>query len=313
MATVSFCHAASQFKPVPIPPSEQPLPAETAESWITVSPENNVLEGAIFDPDGNLLFCDVSKRRVMRLTPDRKLSILAEIPDLPAGGLAFHPDGRLFMAALDLEKGKGAILALSPATGKIESILPPEEGYWPNDLVFTPDGAFYFSNFKRNSATPAGGIYHVSPDFKKITPVISNLDQANGVALSPDGKLLWATEFAQNRLHRAVLADPVSITPIGAAVPYHFTGITPDSMRVDKNGNVYVALYGQGRVMIFNERGLPIHQILLPEREVGKNLVTTSLAINPEKDELFIVSSNDEANQPAAVFRASALAPGYSH
>lgn len=310
MATVGFSLAASQSSPVPIPPSEQTLSSETAESLMTVSPENDVLEGAIFDAESNLLFCDVSKRQIMRLTPKKELSILLELPDLAAGGLAFHPDGRLFMAALDLANGKGAVHAWSPVTGQLETIIPVEAGYWPNDLVFSPDGGFYFSNFKRNTAMPAGGIYHVSPDFRKITPVLPNLDQANGVALSPDGKILWATEFAQNRLHRAVLADPVTITPVGTAIPYHFTGITPDSMRVDKNGNVYVALYGQGRVMVFNERGLPIHQILLPERETGKNLVTTSVAINPENDELFIVSSNDEAKQPAAVFRASALSSG---
>lgn len=270
MATAPCCHAASQGNPVPIPPAEQTLPSETAESWITVAPENDVLKGAIFDSNGNLLFCDVSKRQIIRLTPNKELSVLLELPDLAPGGLSFHPDGRLFMAALDLEKGKGAIQAWSPSTGKIETIIPVKAGYWPNDLVFTPDGGFYFSNFKRNTATPAGGVYHVSPDFRKITPVMPNLDQANGVALNPDNKILWATEFAQNRLHRAVLADPVTITPVGSAAPFHFTGITPDSMRVDKAGNVYLALYGQGRVMVFNERGLPIRQILLPERETGK-------------------------------------------
>lgn len=312
MAMAVCGNAAPQVSPVPIPPSEKDLSSETAQKWFTVTPDNDVLEGAIFDADGNLLLCDVSKRQVLRLTPDKELSVLLELPDLAAGGLAFHPDGRLFMAALDLEKGKGAVLALSPSTGQIETIIPIDGGYWPNDLVFAPDGGFYFSNFKRNSATPAGGIYYVSPDFRKITPVIPNLDQANGVALSPDGKILWATEFVQNRLHREVMADPVTITPVGAAVPFHFTGITPDSMRVDKSGNVYVALYGQGRVMVFNDRGLPIRQILLPERENGKNLVSTSLAINPAKDELFVVSSNDEANQPAQIFRSKALSSGLS-
>lgn len=310
MGTAACANAASQASPVPLPPAEQALPTETAEKWITVTPNNDVLEGAIFDAAGNLLFCDVSKRQVLRLTPDKELSVLLELPDLAAGGLAFHQDGRLFMAALDLEKGKGAVLAWSSSTGKIETIIPVESGYWPNDLVFAPDGGFYFSNFKRSAATPPGGVYHVSPDFKTVTPVMPNLDQANGVALSPDGKMLWATEFAKNRLHRAVLTDPVTISPVGAAVPYHFTGITPDSMRVDKNGNVYVALYGQGRIMIFNERGLPIGQILLPERETGKNLVSTSLAINPAENELFVVSSNDEASRPAAIFRAGALSSG---
>ena len=312
LAQAADCCAAANVHPVPIPPGEHKLPAKTAETWLTVSPTNNILEGAIFDSRENLLFCDVTERKIMQMTPDKKLSTLVELPELGTGGIAFNKDGRLFMAALDLAKGEGAILAWSPETGNIETIIPVEAGYWPNDLVFAPDGGFYFSNFRRSNAQPAGGIYYVSPDFKEITPVIPNLDQANGVALSPDGKILWATEFAKNRLHRAVLADSVTISPIGAAIPYHFSGITPDSMRIDKSGNVYVAIYGQGRVLIFNDLGIPIGQILLPERENGKNLLSTSLAINPDSRDLYVVSSNAEKSQPAAIFKGEALAPGQS-
>lgn len=313
MGMAADCHAAVKNNPVPIPPGEQGLPTEAAEAWITVSPGNNILEGAIFDKNGNLLFCDVSQRKVMKLTPDKKLSTLLELPDLAPGGLALHRDGRLFMAALDLAQGTGAVLAWSPDSGNVETIIPVTAGYWPNDLVFAPDGGFYFSNFRRNNANPAGGIYYVSPDFKTVTPVLPNLDQANGVAMSPDGKRLWATEFAKNRLHRAILTGPASLSPIGAAIPYHFIGAAPDSMRVDADGNVYVALYGQCRIMIFNSSGLPIGQILLPDRENGKNLLSTSLAINPENHDLFIVSNNEETREPAMVFKANALAAGQQH
>ncbi|MDE5878528.1 MAG: hypothetical protein K2G99_00620, partial [Desulfovibrio sp.] len=55
--------------PVPVPPAELGVPAETAQTVLTVSPENDILEGAIFDAQGNLLFCDVSRRRVLRLSP----------------------------------------------------------------------------------------------------------------------------------------------------------------------------------------------------------------------------------------------------
>ncbi|MBD5538557.1 MAG: SMP-30/gluconolactonase/LRE family protein [Desulfovibrio sp.] len=294
----------------PLPPAEQAVPRETAEHWLTVSPKNDILEGAIFDGEGNLLFCDVSRRSVLRLTPEKGLSTLLEVPGIGAGGLALHKDGQLFMAVLDLERKIGGILAWSPATGAFETIVPPEAGYWPNDLVFAPDGGFYFSDFRGSATTPEGGVYYVSPDFSTVTPVIPRLAQANGVALSPDGKTLWATEFAANRLHRARLDGPATVSPIGSAVPYHFTGAAPDSMRVDSAGNVYVALYGQGRVLCFDSNGIPLRQILLPGRDEGKNLLSTSLAIDPAKPALLIVTSNEAADAPAQVFRAGALAPG---
>lgn len=217
----------------------------------------------------------------MRRTSDKKLSVVLELEELTPGGLAFHNDVRLFMAALDLDKGAGAVLSWSPESGKLETIVPQDAGYWPNDLVFYPDGGFYFSNFRGKDASPTGGVYYVSPDFKKITPVIGDMAQANGVALVPDGKTLWATEFAKNRPRSATLADPVTISPIGSAGrPLPFYRNRSRSMRIDKSGNVYVALYGQGRVMIFNKLGLLIGQIQLPGRVKGENLLYASRAVN---------------------------------
>lgn len=294
----------------PLPYAERSIPAEQASEYALISPYNNILEGAIFDADGNLLFCDVSSKKVMKLAPDKKLDTVLELPDMAAGGLGLHKDGRLFMAALDLTARKGAILAWSPDTKKLETIIPAEAGYWPNDLVFDNNGGFYFSDFRGSASMPEGGIYYVSPDFKTITPVIANLAQANGVALSPDGKTLWATEFAKNRLHRAELENATTVSVIGSSIPWYFTGPAPDSMRVDSAGNVYTAIYGQGRVLIFNKQGIPVGQILLPERDRGLNLLSTSLAINPDVNDLFVVSSNGDKNQPAKIFRASALAHG---
>lgn len=307
MAGIAAAESEAVQNPVPIPSSETALPVENADEFFVAAPSNNILEGAIIDREGNLLFCDISNKSVMRLSPDKKLSTAVKLPDIGAGGLALHKDGRLFMAALDLAKGKGAILAWSPDTGKIESIVPVDAGFWPNDLVFAPDGGFYFSDFHGSATEPKGGIFYVSPDFKKITPVLPNLAQANGVALSPDGKTLWATEFAKNRLHRAGLENPTAVSVIGSSVPYHFTGPAPDSMRVDSAGNVYVAIYGQGRVLVFNNMGIPVGQILLPEREKGHNLLSTSLAIRPDARELFIVSSNSDKNLPAKIFRANSI------
>lgn len=305
-----YSEAAESNNPVPVPYAERSIPAWQAQDWLAVSPANNILEGAIFDNDGNLLFCDVTSKKVMKLTPDKKLDVLLELPDLGAGGLAFHKDGRLFMAALDLARRQGAILAWSPKSKKLETVIPVEAGYWPNDLVFDSNGGFYFSDFRGSATNPAGGIYYVSPDFRKISPVIANLGQANGVALSPDGKTLWATEFAKNRLHRAELKDATTVGATGSSIPWYFTGPAPDSMRVDRNGNVYVAIYGQGRAMVFNNIGIPVGQILLPDREEGLNLLSTSLAIAPESGDIYIVSSNNAENQPAKIFRAPALADG---
>ena len=133
---------------VPIPSSERALQTALAEPWFKVSTEGLILEGAIFDRSGNLLFCDVSGRRVLRLTPGKQLSTVMTLDALSPGGLAFHPDGRLFVAALDIPNGRGAIFAVNPDGSGLRAIVPAVAGYMPNDLVFDVRGGFYFTDFK---------------------------------------------------------------------------------------------------------------------------------------------------------------------
>lgn len=297
---------------VPIPASEHALQTAVAESWFKVSDEGRILEGAIFDRSGNLLFCDVTGRRVLRLTPDKRLSTVITLDALAPGGLAFHKDGRLFIAALNIPNGRGAIFAVNPDGSGLQAIVPPVAGYMPNDLVFDARGGFYFTDFKGTATEPKGGVYYAAPDLATIKPVLPNLAMANGVALSPDGKSLWATEFGRNLLHRIELADATTIAPIGSAIAYHFVGPAPDSMRVDADGNVYVAIYGQGRVLAFNRNGIPIGQVLLPGRERGHNLASTSLAIHPGRNDLYAVTSDMDRGQGATVFHAKVFSKGLS-
>jgi lactonase len=79
-------------------------------------------------------------------------------------------------------------------------------------------------------------------------------------------------------------------------------------MRADSDGNLYVALYGQGRVLAFNRNGIPIGQVLLPGRDAGHNLLSTSMALQPGTDELLVVSNDGEGGQGSAIFRAGAFA-----
>jgi lactonase len=97
--------------PVPIPPSERGLQTVVAELWFQVSNEGLVLEGPAFDRDGNLLFCDVSGGRVLRLTPDRRLSTVVSLDRLGPGGLAVHKDGRIFLGFKRSSQHQPALLS----------------------------------------------------------------------------------------------------------------------------------------------------------------------------------------------------------
>lgn len=297
---------------VPIPPSEQMLQTVVAETWFEVTKENHSLEGAIFDSDGNLLFCDVTERCVLRLTPDKQLSVVVRFETLSPGGLAFHKDGRLFIAAIDMDRKEGGIFVLNKDSSGMQPIINTEAGYMPNDLVFDAAGGFYFTDFRGTLTELNGGVYYVSPDFSSVTSVLPRLSMANGIALSPDGRTLWVTEFARNLLHKVTLKTATAFSPVGTTVAYHFIGPAPDSMRSDTDGNVYVAIYGQGRVLVFSPHGIPVGQVLLPGREKGHNLLSTSLALYPGTTDLYAVTSDGERGMGAGIFHARVFGKGLS-
>ncbi len=300
---------------VPYCPTARSFLAGAVNPSFNVSQASLVLEGIVFDRNNNLLFVDVATGRVFKLTPERQLSIVLKENSFGASGLAVHKDGRIFIASVG-DMQRGSVRAIEPNGTREQMIVAPDAGFLVNDLVFDNQGGFYFTDSRGNSADPQGGVFYVSPNVGSIHAILPGLAVGNGIAIDPVGSQIWATEHAKNRLHRVRLSDATTVAPFGSVVTYQFTGPAPDGARVDSEGNVYVAISGQGRVMVFNRNGLPIGQIVLPDRDKGRNLKSTSLAIRPGHRELFIVANSGTEPGGAMIFRSGAYAPApfpFSH
>ncbi|QJU58228.1 SMP-30/gluconolactonase/LRE family protein [Sphingomonas sp. AP4-R1] len=305
-ALLLACAAGAATQPpysiVPIPPAEKALPTTIADRPIVVPGVTMDLEGPVFLPNGDLLFPDVQGGRVLRLDRRGRVTPVVKLPGLMPGGMALGPDGRVFVAAAN-DKGGGAIVAMAIDGTQQTMIVAESAGLTPNDIVFVARGGFYFTDARGSIGEATGGVWYVAPGSAPV-PVVRHLAVANGIALSPDGKRLWIGEFALGRLYRIDLKDATTPAPFGAVTAYHFTGPAPYSMRVDTQGRVYVCLYGQGRILIFSPTGLPVAQIVLPDRDAGQNLHLTSLAIQPATGEIEIVSSDGAEENAGMIFRA---------
>ncbi|WP_250527382.1 SMP-30/gluconolactonase/LRE family protein [Caballeronia sp. GAWG2-1] len=299
----------------PIPQSERGLLTVTAAPYFSVSDVAMALEGPAYDRAGNLLFVDIYGGRVLRLSRDNELSTVYTDLTLRPAGIAIHRDGTIFVAGVgDFEAGR--VVAFDPDGSNARDIVPASAGFVPDDLTFDSHGGFYFTDFRGSPGQPSGGVYYVASDMKTITPVLQNMAASNGVTLSPNGSVLWSTEFGAGRLHRVELKSPTTYSHFGWTVPYHFSGRAPDSMRTDADGNVYVAMYTQGRIMAFSPNGVPIGQILMPGRDDNHFLKTTSLAFIPGSTEVRIVAQDEVGKGRAMIFRAQAFARGatlFSH
>ncbi|QXZ10712.1 SMP-30/gluconolactonase/LRE family protein [Comamonas sp. Y33R10-2] len=300
---------------VPIAPSEKNLSNVVAEPYFEVSKETLALESPVFDKQGNLYFVSVYEGRIYKLTPERNISVFYEEKGFFPGGIAITKDGD-FVAANVGDFKSGTVTLIGNNGKKIRDLLSAKENLVPDDLVIDKYGGIYFTDFRGSSTDLQGGIYYLNPVDGGFKPLLKNMSAPNGIALSPNGKVLWATEFGNSRLHRIELGEPGKIGRYGSSIPYHFVGKGPDSMRTDVDGNVYVVMYGQGRIMVFDSEGLPIGQILLPGRTDGKFLKVASLIIDHQSRDMYIVARDELKKHGSWIFKSKAFAQGtrlYSH
>jgi lactonase len=299
---------------VPILGNEKGIQTITAKKWLKISDKPLQLEGLIFDRDHNLLVLDVFGGEIFKVSmKDKKISRIVGPNKLSPGSVKIHKNGRLFVCGLGDFVSKGSIVSMNPDGSDWKTIIPDTAGYLVDDMVFDKKGGFYFTDFKGYSTNPTGGVYYVSPDFQTVTPILKNLAIANGIALSKDERTLWATEIGNNRLHKIELEpDGVTISPFGASVPYYFNGfLGPDSAMIDDDDNLYVAIYNQGRVMVFNKLGNAIGQILIPGRETGHMLRTTAQAIIPGTKKIIICTNDGPGGQGAWLYIAETFAKSW--
>ncbi|MBT0670235.1 SMP-30/gluconolactonase/LRE family protein [Novosphingobium profundi] len=303
-------HSEHDF--APLPSWEASLPTLTAEPWFKVSDKSLQLEGLCFDRDGNLYFVDVFGGTLFKLElPSMTLHEIYHAPDENPAAIKIHKDGRLFVCCLG-DFVNGHIFAIQPDGSGRETII---EGHVADDMVFAADGSFYFTHFVGKSTEPTGGVFHVSADYKTITPILDNMAGPNGVALSVNGRRLWATETNANRLHMIELSqDGLRVAPYGTSVPYHFSGYHgPDSCCIDAGDNVYVAMYQQGRVMIFNRNGWPIGQVLIPGREKGQLMHVTHPMLVPGTDDLLITTNDGpDGDKGSWILRSKGFASAHT-
>lgn len=242
----------------------------------------------------------------------KELSVFSDLPaHMMPSAVKIHKDGRIFttMAGSD----DGCLIAVLSPEGKLLDKLVYDKSRMIDDMVFDSSGGFYFTDLGGTMADKSAGVFYVEPELKTVHPVIPDgMIATNGIVLSPDEKNLWVTEYGTAKLHRMTLCeDRYSIAPASSYVAYQFTGLEgPDSMTVDEDGNIYVAMCGQARFLIFNQHGFPIGQILLPGRDKGEMAKSTHLAIRPNTKEAYMCAADLNTGK-CAVFTAKVFAKAY--
>lgn len=220
-------------------------------------------EGPGFDPaSGTAWWFDIPARRMYLHTPGAGTTRVVELP-FAASAMAVTPDGRHLLVAED------GLYLRAPKSGALTLHLPLEADNpvtRSNDARVHPSGALWIGTMGWQVETGAGAWYHYLAG--KITPLWSGVTIPNAVCFAPDGCWAYLADTPTGCVMR-VATDPVSGMPRGEPLPF-LDGLDgpPDGAVSDREGNIWVALWGTGRVAGFTPAGRALGAIALPVANV---------------------------------------------
>lgn len=244
-------------------PNNRLMKFDEGTNKLTVHKDNvNYANGNTRDRQGRLISCEHSiTRRVVRTEKDGKMTVLAD---------SF--EGKRLNAPNDI-------------------VVKSDESIWFTDPLFGINGEWEGSRAKPEQATT--NVYRIDKG-GKITAVITDIFNPNGLAFSPDEKKLYVVEW-KGTPNRSIWSFDVAadgscankVKLIDADGPGAF-----DGFRVDRDGNLWCGWGYNGSfqptatdigggmkahlqnaktedydgVKVFNATGKPIGFIRLPER-----------------------------------------------
>jgi gluconolactonase len=193
-------------------------------------------------------------------------------PSYKADGMTFDREGRLVVAGWARRN-----VWRMEHDGSIKTLCAEFEGQklnTPNDIVCKSDGAIYFTD-------PSGalynvemhgedlqrymdyhGVFRIGPDCK-TTLVVKDFTYPNGLAFSPDEKILYINDTREYLIKAYDVNTDGSLN--NGRVFAKVTGEEPgvaDGMKCDVEGNVYCT--GPGGVHVWNAGGTHLGRIRIP-------------------------------------------------
>jgi gluconolactonase len=225
-------------------------------------------EGPVWWQEGGyLLFSDIGNNRRIKYVPGVGTSVFKE-PVNRANGLTRDAQGRLVAAEHETRQ-----VARYEPDGRATVIADKFQGKRlnrPNDVVVKSDGAIYFTDpFNRPPAPPeqweqpVAGVYRVAPDLGTIDLIVDNFVFPNGLAFSPDERVLYVNDSRRGEIRAFdVLPNglPAKQTERVVADLRGSEPGNPDGMKVDTAGNIYCG--GSGGIYILDPSGRKLGRIV---------------------------------------------------
>ena len=198
-----------------------------------------------------------------------------------ANGMTLDRSGQLIVCEQGSLTERARISRLDPVSGWIEAIVDAWDGLAlnsPNDVAVKSDGTIWFTDPSYGSLqgfrpAPMAGehVYRHDPATGRTTVVSSSFDKPNGLAFSPDERLLYVGDSGANQEAGSFYPErPHHIRVFevedGQLAGDHLFAVTnpgfPDGLKVDSLGRVYASSFSG--VQVFGSTGVLLGEIRLP-------------------------------------------------
>ena len=258
-------------------------------------------EGPLFVND-QLHWVEYVSNRLIRLDGETR-TVLHEQEGCGHNGLALTPNKQLVLICYESNE----ILYLDldgKVVERIDSDVNGEPFNHPNDIVFTDEGGAYITTsgpFVAAAKQIVGGVYFRGPGAAGFVEVADDVHFGNGIVVINDGNTLLVAETNANRIlsfeiaddgtlsNRQLFARMTDMLP-GPAQPSIWLG--PDGMKVDSQGNIFVAYYMGGHVVKMSSEGefLQSFEIL--------GIGVTNLTFYPDDNTMYVTGVEDVTGTP---------------
>lgn len=293
--------------------------ATLAAAWPTAAADTVVVNPAAAYPEGPTLvgetvyYAEMGADRVLRWDGSANAEVWSREGCSPTSVARGRGDSLVVLC-----HSEGALLRITPDGQTLDRISRDAAGHGfvnPNASVNDARGGIYFSaSGDFSPLAPATGAILYLNSAGVLHVVAEGIRYSNGVALSPDGKTLFASEHLNRRILAYDVADDGSLSgtrvflrldDVVGADPGRSWEVGPDGLAVDSRGNLYIAEYGGGRVAIVGPDGTRIAVIAFPEK-----YTTAPLLIDGERR--IIVTAPVSLFDPAAYGKVYSVAnPAY--
>ncbi len=165
-----------------------------------------------------------------------------------------------------LAAGRGFTYLRPDGSRRLLAEVAPE-GVRMNDAACDPQGRLWAGTMADDQREGGGALYRLDAS-GRTELVLSGLTISNGLGWSPDGRTMYLIDSGPGVVHafdfdgrHGTIARPRAMVTVDEDVG------APDGMTVDTAGDLWVAIYGGGRVQRYSPDGNLLEEWLLPAEQ----------------------------------------------